>query len=197
MQLSTDIEINDQATPALADLQRRLTGEGLRELRRGIATGFRPLVQNHIRKAAKTRHTTAERLGAKPTNYLARTADTVESLPLGEDRIRLNLNGEIFKRTFGPVLVKPREKKMLAIPISKESYAKRAAGMGGLFFVRSKKGHLLLCRRDGKELKPLFLLKESVTLPQDRGLLPSDLDFQVDAEKSAVRFIRAMRRVRG
>lgn len=190
MQLTTTLTVSDTATPALAALQRKLTPDGLRDLRRGIAGGFRALTQNHIRQASRTRHKTAERLGAKPTNYLARAADTVEALPVGDDIIRLNLDGEIFKRTFGPVTIKPRTKKFLAIPISAESHAKRAAGMSGLFVIKSKKGNLLLCRKgEGNGIVPLFTLKRSVTLPQDRGLLPSDAQFLTDAESSAKRWL--------
>jgi len=56
-----------------------------------------------------------------------------------------------------------KKNKMLTIPLgdTKGTIANFPDG----FFVKSKKGNVLYCYRDGKQLKPLFLLKDEVNIP--------------------------------
>lgn len=66
--------------------------------------------------------------------------------------------------------VTPKSGKYLTIPLPtlsvSERRQKKARDFEGTFFVKSKAGNLLLCQRDGKDgLRPLFLLKTSVTVP--------------------------------
>jgi len=169
-------------------LEREMTFVEKAEFADQLAGEFEELTRDHIREAAKTRHTTAERLGAKPTNYLTSLISGSEGIgsQASPGKVLLTLPGEIFKRAFGPVTVRIFQKKFLTIPVAAESYGKRSDELPGkIFMVRSKKGHLLLARREGKELKILYLLKTQVTLPEDRGLLPSDVDFFNAAERAA------------
>jgi len=56
-----------------------------------------------------------------------------------------------------------KKNKMLTIPLGdiKGTIANFPDG----FFVKSKKGNVLYCYRDGKQLKPLFLLRDEVNIP--------------------------------
>lgn len=98
-------------------------GEGVLEGGENSAGRYLPGVQNHIRQAAYSRHTTASRLGATPTGYLEKAADsltvdaTVESAKLVIQR-----NYEIFKRTLGSVEVHVRDRKWLAIPADARAF---------------------------------------------------------------------------
>jgi hypothetical protein len=151
-----------------------------------VAGGIEELTRSHIATAAATRHTTAQRLGATPTNYLLNKASSVEALGT-PGSVLLTVSGDIFKRTFQPVTVTAVNAKMLTIPWSAEAYGKRAGEFSNLFVYVSKKGdgQAFLAQRDGKTMKFLFLLKRSVVLPQDRGLLPADEEIFKVVEQAA------------
>lgn len=180
--LAITVDIQDGSNLDL--LEREMTFAEKAEFADQLAGEFEELTRSHIREAAKTRHTTAERLGAKPTNYLLNKAASVESVG-APGKVLLTVAGDIFKRAFGPVKVSAVAKKYLTIPITAAAYGRRAGEFDGLFLVRTKKGNLLLAQREGKTLKPFFLLKAQVTLPEDRGLLPSDAAFFHAAEEAA------------
>lgn len=110
----------------------------------------------------------------------------------------ISVTGAIFQRVFGPVTVRPVRKKMLAIPMRSESYGKRPGEFNDLFVVRAKQGRVFLARKDGEgRLQFFFLLKASVVLPQDRGLLPSEVQFGQMAELGARGYLRKQMRSLG
>jgi hypothetical protein len=183
MSISVTIEVTDKATPILAGLLGELTDRT--GLHKYIGAAAEAGTRMHIRKAAQARHTTANQLGAKPTGYLTKRAELVEGRGNAQEA-EITVTGAIFKRTFGPVTVRPVAKKMLAIPMRAEAYGKRPGEFGDLFLFKSKQGRLFLARQaEPGKLHFLFLLKASVVLPQDRGLLPSDEQFGQLAEVAA------------
>lgn len=188
--LGVEVTVNDKATPALAEVMRSFTGEKP-DLMARIAGGAEVLTRRYIAEiAAPSRHKTAQRLGATPTGYLARRANAVESSHTGDTAtITLGGEAEIFARAFGDVTVNARPGKMLTIPWRAEAYGRRAGEFSDLFVVRSKRGNAFLARRDGKTLQFVYLLKRSVLLPEDRGLLPSDEQYVQITEQAAVEFI--------
>lgn len=188
MSLGIDIAVNDQATPILAGLHRELTDRtGLHQY---IGAAAEAGTRLHIRKAAAARHTTASKLGAKPTGYLTKRAELVEGRGNAQ-QAEITVQGQIFKRTFGPVTVRPVTKKMLAIPMRAEAYGKRPGEFSDLFLFKSKQGRLFLARQAGEgKLHFLFLLKASVILPQDRGLLPTNEQFGQIAEVAARGYLK-------
>lgn len=180
---SINVDVTDKATPVLAALHRELTDKT--GLHKYIGAAAEAGTRMHIRKAATARHTTASKLGARPTGYLTKRAELVEGRGNAE-QAEITVTGAIFKRTFGPVTVRPVAKKMLAIPMRAEAYGKRPGEFSDLFIFRSKQGRLFLARQAGEgRLHFLFLLKASVVLPQDRGLLPSDAQFAQLSELAA------------
>ncbi len=67
--------------------------------------------------------------------------------------------------------ITPQHSKNLCIPIAKESYDKSPRDFPDLFFIRSESGYLLGVQENGKgkegdNLKILFLLLPSVTIPE-------------------------------
>jgi hypothetical protein len=190
--LSINIQVTDKATPILAELHRELTDRT--GLHKYIGASAEAGTRLHIRKAAAARHTTAGRLGASPTGYLTKRAELVQGTG-NKDAAEITVTGAIFKRVFGPVTVRPRAKKMLAIPMRAEAYGKRPGEFGDLFLFKSKQGRLFLARQAGEgKLHFLFLLKSVVVLPQDRGLLPSDEQFGQLAELAARGYLRKQMR---
>ena len=195
MSYQVKIAVTDEATPVLAVLHRELTDRT--RLHEYMGAAAEAGTRIHIRKAALDRHTTASRLGAKPTGYLTKRAELVEGKGNAQ-QAEVTITGAIFKRTFGPVTVRPVAKKMLAIPMRAEAHAKRPGEFDDLFIFRAKQGRAFLARRVGKgKLQFLFLLKAVVILPQDRGLLPSDEQFGKLGELAARGYLRKRLREEG
>ena len=195
MSLKIDIAVSDKATPVLADLHRELTDRT--GLHKYIGAAAEAGTRLHIRSAATQRHTTAGKLGAKPTGYLTKRAELVEGTGNAE-QAEITVTGAIFKRVFGPVTVRPVAKKMLAIPMRAEAYGKRPGEFDDLFVYRSKQGRLFLAKQIAPgRLQFYFLLKASVVLPQDRGLLPSEAQFGQLAELAARGYLRKQLRAAG
>jgi len=163
----------------MAYLTRRI--EDRTDHHKAVASGMESLIRGHVLDAAASRHTTARSLGARPTGYLTKMARGVEAVwnkswasvqfPTGDSR-------GIFARVDGPVTITPRSGKYLTIPAIAASYGKRAREFADLKYVQFGRGPeapKALAKKDGNgKLKVYFWLKESVTLPQDEGLLPTD-----------------------
>lgn len=196
MSLAIDIAVNDQATPILAELHRELSNRT--SLHKYIGAAAESGTRLYIRKAAETRHTTAAKLKAVPTGYLTKRAELVEGSG-NADNAQVTVIGAMFRRVFGPVTIRPREAKMLTIPIRAESYGKRAGEFKDLFVYRSKQGRAFLARQGAQKgrLEFLFLLKSVAVLPQDRGLIPSDEQFAQLAELGARGYLRKWQREHG
>lgn len=213
--IALTIDVDDVATPILARLLPELTDPT--EFHKFLALDVAEHTRRHIRLAARSRHTVSQRLGSAPTGYLTRAAETVES---NGDRqgVELRVAGAIFKRVSGPVLVRPRAKKYLTIPIHKDAVGRKAEELWwpkpapkrpprpgsrrrliqGLVFIRSRKGNLLLARPmpDGSII-PYYSLKTSVILPQDPGLLPTGEQLGQVAEKTAQWYVNRRLRQAG
>lgn len=195
MSLQVNITVTDTATPVLAQLHRELTDRT--DLHQYIGAAAEAGTRLHIRSAATQRHTTAGRLGATPTGYLTKRAELVQGKG-NATQAEITVTGAIFKRVFGPVTVRPTAKKMLAIPMRAEAYGKRPGEFNDLFIYRAKQGRLFLAKQTTPgRLQFFFLLKASVVLPQDRGLLPSDAQFGKMAELAARGYLRKQLRAAG
>lgn len=194
MSLQVNIQVNDTATPVLARLHQELRDRI--ELNRYIAAAAEAGTRIHIRVVAQQRHTTAERLGSQPTGYLAKRAEMVEGKG-DSSGARITVTGAIFRRVLGPVVIRPKSAKMLTIPWRAEAHGRRAREFEGLFVYRSKQGKLFLAKRDGQRIKFLFLLKAQVTLPQDRGLLPTEEQYGQAGELAARGYLRKILREEG
>lgn len=192
--LTIDLTFERQKAEDLFDALEEMNWSDKVEFFDGLADDFEILTRQHITKASRTRHKSAARLGANPTGYLEKIATAQEGVKAEgtPGLITLRLQGEIFKRAFGQVTVK-KDSKPLTIPIAAESYGRRAKELGPMFRIKSRKGNVLLVQNDPedkKKLKLLYVLKDQVTLPQDRGLLPSDEQFLRAAEKAAIRHVK-------
>jgi hypothetical protein len=177
----------DGAQPVLRKLNKALKDR--RPLHEQITRRAVTETRRHIRQAAATRHTTAQALGAQPTNYLAKRAAAVSGI-VDASGGRVRIAGAIFKRVQGPVTIVPVRAKLLTIPTHKSSYGKRAADFPDLFFRRSKKGFSFLAQKRGSRITNLFLLLKKVTLPADPGLLPTERQYQRWSEEEATSYAR-------
>lgn len=164
-------------------------------------------VPQHIRDAAPSRHKTAARLGAEPLYAMADAAAAVEARHSSAEATIIigGKYARMFRRTEGPVVIVPVDKQWLAIPCDKRTYGKSPRNFPGMldFFVieegvlaalamrkTPKAPHREVISKPYKPARPhkpktlpnperdiVFWLKKKVTVPQDRELLPSDLEF--------------------
>lgn len=157
------IKADDQATPTLNDLRDALkpgSGEHQRMLKT-VGAKVETLTRDHIRKAVPSRHKTASRLGATPTNYLAKRADTVESGVSGTF-VFVSVYGAIFARVDSDKTIRARPKKALTIPATAAAYGRRAKEIGGLrlvVFLDAKKAALAKVK-GGPKTGTVFMRKK-------------------------------------
>lgn len=160
----------------------------------------------HLIEAAPSRHKTATRLGATPTGHLGKIAAGIKPFwNASEAGVTFSDGGETMKRVLGPVTVKPRFRKWLAIPAVAETFDRVPEEFNNLAFVKLKDtlAALIFTTRKAagrtrataaqastapkpKRKKPAptataklnvaFWLVKGVTLPQDRDLIPSSDD---------------------
>lgn len=190
-----DVEITkDAATPLLHALAAKLLDRT--QLHKRIADRTEGVVRSHL--LGLNRHQTARRLGATPTSYFERKANGLESRATAQEAIVTiptgdNADGdsglEAFARVLGPVQIAAKAAQWLTIPAISATYGRRAREFDRLFFVQLGEGRAMLARRDGKTLTPMFWLRKSVSLTQDRTLLPTDDQFSNAAEQGAEDFV--------
>ena len=149
---TVQLSSTDTAGPQLAALLKRV-GEKER-LNKAVSTIAAELTRRHIlEKAGPVRHTTAQRLGAAPTNYLMRAGQSVIARADADTaQVVIQNNVAIFARTRGPVTIRPgmsfgpvapdgrggTGRKWLTIPAIAAAYGKRAREFGDLVFAQKR-----------------------------------------------------------
>jgi len=199
--MSIGIQITqDTASPALRRLSESLTDRtGLHE---SIATRADVLTRRHLLRESRSRHTTARRLGARPTGHLGRAAESVTGLGTAE-AATVSVTSPGISRVGGDVEIKPVNGNWLTIPIHKLSYGRTVRyfeALSGLRLFRpgapgAKKKVLsaMVGRGKSKKLVNFFALSKGVTLRQDRTLLPSDTEYLQSGLLGARDYVRALR----
>ena len=77
-------------------------------------------------------------------------------------------------RAYHDLIIKPRFRRHLSIPIHSQSYGKSPRQFDNLIFIQKKNGNKLLAQKFGTGLMFLYALKERVFQRQDSRLMPSD-----------------------
>ena len=170
--------------------------EGRRDLMSVGAKALHALVRRHLRDAARTRHRWSGMLGARPTGHLERGARAVTwHASASYGAVEVAVPG--ITRAFGDVVVRPVHAGRLTVPACAVSYGRRAAeakALGWRLFRGRGKGERILFGRKGRETRVLYWLRDEVTLPMDRGLLPDD---RTVSETVDLAFAREIMRVAG
>ena len=198
--------------PAIVGLVRRLSvserGNMTRTMGRDVACAFGRFFYD----ASKTRHKTARRFGVTPTGVLeftdsypprSRAGGEITSTPQGDGSVTLKISGVPFlARAWGDLHVTPKKASALTIPISRYSVHKSAGDLkneGWTLFTLGNRGRfgtlprkrngVLFGTRNGGDIVPLFALVKNATIPQDRGLMPTEAEIGSWAASSARRFL--------
>lgn len=150
--------------------------EGRRACHHAMAYALLVLCRKHLARAAASRHKTAARLGAAPTGHLEEAARTM-LIQADADHGAVEVRSPGFARALGPLTVRARRAKALTIPLDRVAHGRRAAElkrMGWSLFRApgpALRG-ILLGKGPSGEVRALYALRPSVTLPHDPGLLP-------------------------
>lgn len=216
-----DMEIAAEGVERVrSELGALLSRSSMLRLNREIGINVREHTADHIARASVTRHKVADRLGAKHTKFLefapARgqlrggskfdapdgKQPFTEVRDISDDGVLVVIgNTPGLRRAFGAITIKPRKAKALTIPLHKIAYAKRVADLRseGHEIFRPKGTNILAeevskgrGKRKKTEFRPLYALVKSTTLPQDRGLLPSDANLKTWTRDTTEQFIDAM-----
>ncbi len=182
------ITIAEGSGSRLQSLMRLFSGQGLTELHQAAGTELQHVTFEHIATLAATRHATADKLGASPTNHFAQAAEKVSApsaLTADASGATLTIAHRGFTRAFRDVRIVPRESQAIAIPIHAQSYGHRARELWDRLKLFIPKGRDIIAANLNGVLTPLYVLRASVTQKQDRTLLPSDAEFQAAAVRGA------------
>ena len=173
----------------LQDMLGALSNDARGEVAHAAAYALYVAVRRHVSRLARSRHGTAESLGAAPTGFLRKGA---RAIVCRDDYVDIPIPG--FSRVFHPLDIRPRMKKTLTIPINRASYGVRAGRLAAegwsLFRISARGGGpgagILFGRRGGERAATaLYLLRTRARIPQDRSLLPTDGEMHAQAARGA------------
>lgn len=173
----------------LRDTLGALGDDARGEVAHAAAYALYVAVRRHVARLARSRHGTAESLGAAPTGFLQKGA---RAIVCRDDCVDIPIPG--FARVFRPLDIRPTKAKALTIPINRVSYGVRAGRLAregwSLFRVSARGGGpgagVLFGRRGGERAATaLYLLRTRARIPQDRSLLPTDGEMHAQAARGA------------
>jgi hypothetical protein len=177
--LRITLDISDRVSTEL-----RAIADGLQDkapLHAQIAADAEAFVKARGAATAASEHKTATRLGATPTGHLEDAYRAIEGQSSATEALLLVPAAGRLAAAFGPVTIRPKKSKYLTIPVTKDSYGKRAGEFGGnLIFLRvGPKKQAVLARRQkdtraDKPLEVLYILAKESRIPEDRNLIPFD-----------------------
>lgn len=205
MSATIKIEGQTRLSASLRGLAEQLSGDRAREMVLAAGYEVQSLTGRHLRSIALSRHATAQRLGAKPTNHWAPAAEKVE----GSDALStvsggvtnalavLRVRHPGISRAFKDITVRPTKAKALTIPIHALAYGKRAGELRAQYntFILGGKenstGRSVIAMQNGKdEVIPLYVLVRSAKIPQDRTLLPTEEELSEAATLGVRNYLR-------
>ncbi len=151
------------------------------------------LIVNHLRQLAATRHDTANRLGATPSNFIAGAVDAAGDAGVvraDDDGVTLTLRHPVVARAFRDIHITPRQAECLAIPVHALAYNRRPREIWEQYGLFIAKGMIMMRNGAGADPIALYALRKSVTQRQDRSLMPSDSEIHDAAARGLTHFIR-------
>jgi hypothetical protein len=198
--MKLSVEVSSHLTRELISAVDRLDGAGRVEGSEAMGHEVQTLIVFHLRTIAPSRHTTAQKLGASPSNFLAGAADAAAAGKVSADSegVSISIRHPAVARAFRDIHIFPKRAKCLAIPIAAIAYNRRPAQLaleGHDMFVLGGKGqavgrNVLAERMPDGSIHPLYLLVRSVTQPQDRTLMPSDENMHRAAARGLTNYVR-------
>lgn len=179
-----------QVAETMAEVQRLRGGLNNRKnFHARLATSATEMTRGYLR--GLNRHTTANSLGAKPTQHHAKVARQLEAASTEDAAIIRIPRSSGLSRAFHDVTIRPGSgKTYLTIPVDKRTYGRRAREFspGVLQFAFSVKMKTpVLVFADGSGVA--YVLRSETFQLQDRSLLPSTKAYRTWARNEARRYI--------
>lgn len=191
--MSAEVNITIRANAELVQALRN--GLASREeLHSEIAVAVRESFVNYLSRLE--RHKTAQQLGATPTKHLAKSALRIEADADGAAAYLRIPRSTGLGRAFRDLTITPGSgKKYLTIPAHRTTYGKRAGEITAeLRFAMVGGRHRALVFASGPDVGSVaYWLRTSVTIQQDRTLLPSDGITRATARAATVRYLEMLR----
>lgn len=162
------------------DVQNTLMGK--------VTTAVYKLFVSAVERNAKSRHSTAQHFGAKPTGHWDPTK-VKKSNTEKEGLVQVFIEGA--QRAYDNLYISPKRVQALTIPISAIAYGHRAADVkasGWTLF--SKKGILWGRRDEDKQPTALYYLAAGAFQHQDQSLLPRTSDITQAAQRAIGAFLK-------
>ena len=196
------LEFSLNTSEIRAKLGKISSQETRRDILQAVGADIHDKVQRHIGNMNRSRHKTADRLGAGRSGYYEEARGRVVLREVTAERATVVIeNTPGLSRAYHDLNIQPVRARWLTIPIHRDAYAKRVAdlrGMGHKIF-RPGKARILAetttrtetytdksgKTRKRKKLRPLYALVKSVRIPQDKGLLPQEKQIRQWAVESA------------
>lgn len=179
-----NIDIQDSATPYIQRLMRTLTPVGLDKT---IGTDLAEMTRSHLRALDEAR---PNRIGGKRSHYYGQAArNTRMYLTPGNIRIAIQQIG-ISLHYFGGTVV-PVTKKWLTIPVTSESYGRRAGEFSGLRFVMLKGDDKAGLFDRSKTMQ--YLLVKKTKHNADTTVVPNEQALRGQVDVTMKRILRLMR----
>lgn len=177
--LKINITVKDNVTPALLAKIQAMGPQGMADCHEGAGEAVARLMRSHF--TARGGKSFWPRM-ARATSLIS--ADAKQAIVAVSDYA-------IFGKIQETTVIKPKDgKEFITIPLKDavdetQGHWPSARLIKGTFCQRSKKGNLLIFKQnpDGS-IKPLWLLKKSVTLHRDPNALPTDAEYNETLTKA-------------
>lgn len=196
--ITLTLDIQDPVSVWLSKMGSDLQG-GRDTIHQMMGNRAEAMTRDYLMTQAEVRHGTADDLGATPTGHLERAVETVRNTADAQGAT-VQITSPGLSRAFRALTITPKGgRKYLTIPATAEAYGKRAGqfadlrlqffGRGLLGLVKAEQSSLAGRKRSGYDTEKAaatpdaqgkrrgtvyYWLKKSVSIPQDRTLLPSD-----------------------
>ena len=169
-----EIDATDADMPTLRRLRTALAERG--SLHARLAGDAEKFVKVRGAVTSRTEHRIANRLGAKPTQHLAKAYQAIESASNSEAAILRVPRASRLRAAFGDYVVRPGSgKKYLTVPVHPDAYGRRAGEFDDLFFVQvGPRMTAALARKlsTGEGFEIMYWLTKSTRVREDPGLIP-------------------------
>lgn len=138
------------------------------------------------------------KLGAKRTNFWTDVGRSVLQPFVKGFSVIVRINDFRFAQKLYGGIIRAKRVKFLTIPISKQAYDKRVSVFEQetgkrLFRIKSKKGNILLVENLDGQIKPHYLLKQSVDQKPNKNALPSDDKIAEAFSRGATEYIETLK----
>lgn len=194
--IGLEIKVHSASVDALLDkFLANLTD--LEPLNESVGVRTTERTRNHLVAIARSRHATAQRLGAPPSGHWGQAAEKT-SFEANQAGVTISIEQPGIGRVAHDVTIEPGPgKKYLTLPAIAAAYNQRAYRISGMHvmvrFINGERRAVALAMSSGKGADRVetvwYWLVKSVTQKQDRTLLPSDEEYRLAALAGVTDFV--------